>query len=113
LPAAQPLRVGLAFGPASSWPDDLANSFDVLERRQGARAPLPLALNRTLAREHEMSQLNVGNIAIRILLGIALVSLAAFGMIGAWGYLGVVLILTGAVALCPLYTLLGWRTTLR
>ncbi len=60
-----------------------------------------------------MSQLNVGNIAIRILLGIALVSLAAFGMIGAWGYLGVVLILTGAVALCPLYTLLGWRTTLR
>ena len=62
-----------------------------------------------------MSRLNVGNIdrAIRVLLGAALVGLAATGSIGAWGYIGVVLILTGAVALCPLYTLLGMRTTSR
>ncbi len=62
-----------------------------------------------------MSRLNVGNIdrAIRVLLGAALIGLAATGSIGAWGYIGVVLILTGAVALCPLYTLLGMRTTSR
>jgi hypothetical protein len=42
-----------------------------------------------------------------------LVALAATGVIGWWGYVGIVLVLTGAVAFCPLYTLLGWRTTSR
>jgi hypothetical protein len=62
-----------------------------------------------------MSQLNVGNIdrAIRIFLGIGLIALAATGTIGMWGYVGVALVLTGVVALCPLYTLLGLRTTMR
>ena len=62
-----------------------------------------------------MSRLNVGNIdrAVRILLGIALIALAASGTIGYWGYNGIVLLLTGVVALCPLYTLLGLRTTSR
>jgi hypothetical protein len=62
-----------------------------------------------------MSRLNVGNIdrALRILLGIALIALAASGTIGYWGYIGIVLLLTGVVALCPLYTLLGLRTTSR
>ncbi len=62
-----------------------------------------------------MSQLNVGNIdrAIRLVLGIALVALAAFGYVGAWGYVGLILMLTGAVALCPLYSLLGLKTTSR
>ena len=62
-----------------------------------------------------MSRLNVGNIdrAVRILLGIALIGLAASGTIGYWGYIGIVLLLTGVVALCPLYTLLGLRTTSR
>ncbi|HWK84954.1 MAG TPA: DUF2892 domain-containing protein [Caldimonas sp.] len=62
-----------------------------------------------------MSQLNVGNIdrTIRIFLGIGLIALAATGTIGMWGYVGVALVLTGVVALCPLYTLLGLRTTMR
>jgi hypothetical protein len=62
-----------------------------------------------------MSQLNVGNIdrAIRIFLGIGLIALAATGTIGMWGYVGIALVLTGVVALCPLYTLLGLRTTMR
>ena len=62
-----------------------------------------------------MSQLNVGNIdrALRILVGLVLVALAGFGVIGLWGYLGVALIATGMIALCPLYTLLGVRTTSR
>jgi hypothetical protein len=62
-----------------------------------------------------MSQLNVGNIdrAVRILLGFFLVALAARGTVGYWGYIGVVLVLTGVVALCPIYTLFGLRTTSR
>lgn len=62
-----------------------------------------------------MSQLNVGNVdrAIRVVAGLTLVALAGFGLIGAWGYLGVILIATGTIALCPLYSLLGVRTTSR
>jgi hypothetical protein len=47
---------------------------------------------------------------LRIALGLALVGLAATGTVGAWGYVGVVPILTGLVGSCPLYTLLGFST---
>ena len=62
-----------------------------------------------------MKQLNVGNVdrAIRLLLGFALIALAYAGVIGAWGYAGIVLVLTGAIALCPLYSVFGLRTTSR
>ena len=62
-----------------------------------------------------MSRLNVGNVdrLIRMLLGIALIALAGGGFIGAWGYLGVVPLLTGVAAFCPLYSLLGITTTSR
>jgi hypothetical protein len=57
----------------------------------------------------------VGNAdrALRIAIGIGLMALAASGSIGAWGYLGVVLLVTGVVAQCPLYALLGFATTSR
>ena len=48
--------------------------------------------------------------ALRIALGVALVGLAATGKVGAWGYVGVVPILTGLLGSCPLYTLLGFST---
>ncbi|MBW8831084.1 MAG: DUF2892 domain-containing protein [Burkholderiales bacterium] len=62
-----------------------------------------------------MSALNVGNIdrVLRILLGILLVALAARETIGVWGYAGIVLILTGIAARCPLYSLFDIRTTSR
>ena len=46
----------------------------------------------------------------RVALGVALVGMAAMGTIGAWGYIGVVPILTGALGTCPLYTLFGIST---
>jgi len=46
----------------------------------------------------------------RVVLGVALVGMAAMGTIGAWGYIGVVPLLTGALGTCPLYTLLGVST---
>lgn len=62
-----------------------------------------------------MSSLNVGNIdrSIRILIGLALIVLAATNTIGAWGWLGIVPLATGAIAYCPLYSLLGIRTCSR
>ena len=62
-----------------------------------------------------MSRLNIGNLdrLVRLLLGLLLVSLAATGVIGAWGYIGIVLMLTGVAAYCPLYTLVGFGTTSR
>lgn len=62
-----------------------------------------------------MSRLNVGNVdrVLRIVFGLMLIGLAGGGVIGAWGYLGIVPLLTGITALCPLYSLLGIATTSR
>ena len=62
-----------------------------------------------------MGSLNMGNIdrVLRILLGLTLIGFAATGAIGAWGYLGIVPLLTGVVARCPLYSVLGIATTRR
>lgn len=48
--------------------------------------------------------------ALRVLVGLALVAMAVMGMIGAWGYIGVVPVLTGLMGFCPAYTLLGINT---
>lgn len=57
-------------------------------------------------------QTNVGGVdkVIRVTAGALLVVLAALGFIGAWGWIGVVPLLTGLFNFCPLYTLLGIKT---
>jgi hypothetical protein len=47
---------------------------------------------------------------LRIVVGLALIALAATGTVGMWGYVGVVPLLTGLVRFCPAYTLLGMNT---
>lgn len=47
---------------------------------------------------------------LRIGGGLVLMALAATGTVGAWGYIGVVPLLMGAIGYCPLYTLLGIST---
>lgn len=47
---------------------------------------------------------------LRVGLGVALVAFAVTGKVGAWGYVGIVPILTGLIGRCPLYTLLGFST---
>ena len=47
---------------------------------------------------------------LRVAIGLALIGLAVAGKVGAWGYVGVVPVLTGLVGSCPLYTLLGFST---
>ena len=47
---------------------------------------------------------------LRIGGGLLLIGLAVTGVIGAWGYIGVVPLVTGAVGMCPLYSILGINT---
>ena len=55
---------------------------------------------------------NVGGIdkVLRFVIGIVLIALAATGNIGAWGYIGIVPLLTGVFSRCALYSLLGINT---
>lgn len=55
---------------------------------------------------------NVGGIdrILRIGAGVVLVGLAATGTVGAWGWIGLVPLLTGAIGFCPAYPLLGMNT---
>jgi hypothetical protein len=48
--------------------------------------------------------------AIRFAAGALLIVLALAGVIGAWGYVGVVPIATSLLRFCPAYTLLGIKT---
>lgn len=52
---------------------------------------------------------NVGGIdrILRIVVGIVLIALAATGVVGIWGWIGVVPLLTGLIRWCPAYPLLG------
>lgn len=55
---------------------------------------------------------NVGSIerAVRIVAGLVLIGLTLSGVIGIWGWIGVVPIATGLFGLCPLYSVLGINT---
>lgn len=57
-------------------------------------------------------KINVGSMdrILRIIAGLALIALTAAGIIGVWGWIGVVPLLTGIFRFCPAYTLLGVST---
>lgn len=48
--------------------------------------------------------------AVRTIAGLGLLGAMAMGMIGPWGWIGVVPLATGLMGWCPLYTLLGVNT---
>ncbi len=50
---------------------------------------------------------------IRALVGIVLIALTLTGTIGAWGWIGVLPLLTGIVGYCPMYTVLKMSTCKR
>ena len=54
-------------------------------------------------------KINEGNLdrALRVVVGLVLIGLAVTGKVGLWGYIGVVPLVTGAIGLCPLYSMLG------
>ena len=55
---------------------------------------------------------NVGGIdrVLRMGTGVVLVALAATGTVGAWGWIGLLPLATGALGWCPPYSLLGINT---
>jgi hypothetical protein len=55
---------------------------------------------------------NVGGIdrVLRIVVGLVLIGLSLAGVIGVWGWIGVVPLLTGLINFCPAYFILGVST---
>jgi hypothetical protein len=55
---------------------------------------------------------NLGNIdrSLRIVVGLALLLLTAFGVIGWWGLIGIMPLMTGLLRWCPAYRLLGIKS---
>ena len=55
---------------------------------------------------------NVGGMdrTLRIIAGLALIILAATGMLGPLAWLGVIVLATGVVGICMPYTLFGFST---
>ncbi len=47
---------------------------------------------------------------IRVIVGLALLALVFVGPQTAWGWIGLIPLLTGALGFCPLYKLLGLNT---
>jgi len=47
---------------------------------------------------------------VRVVAGLAIFSLAFVGPHSPFGYLGLILIATGAIGSCPVYTLFGFST---
>ena len=47
---------------------------------------------------------------IRVIVGLAVLSLAFIGPQSAWGYLGLIPLVTGLVGWCPLYSVFGLNT---
>jgi Protein of unknown function (DUF2892) len=56
--------------------------------------------------------LNVGTVdrTIRILIGLTLIGLTLAGTIGAWGWVGLLPIITGTLGWCPAYLPFGIST---
>lgn len=48
--------------------------------------------------------------ALRIVFGLGLLSLTVIGPQSAWGFIGLIPLLTGIVGSCPVYTALGLST---
>ena len=48
--------------------------------------------------------------ALRVVVGLAVLSLAFVGPETAWGWVGLVPLMTGLVGFCPLYSILGINT---
>jgi len=48
--------------------------------------------------------------ALRVIAGLVLITLAATGTVGMWGWIGIMPLLTGAIGVCPAYSIFGTST---
>ncbi|MGC9386298.1 MAG: YgaP family membrane protein [Hydrogenovibrio sp.] len=56
--------------------------------------------------------MNIGTLDrwLRIIVGTALIVMAATDVLGLWAYIGIIPLATGIIRWCPLYTLIGIQT---
>jgi hypothetical protein len=54
-------------------------------------------------------KVNIGKIEkiLRIIVGLVLIGLTFTGIIGVWGWVGVIPLVTGLMGWCPLYSIFG------
>ncbi len=59
-----------------------------------------------------MFKMNEGTIdrALRVIVGLVLISMVFVGMKTSWGWVGLVPLITGLVGSCPVYSILGLST---
>ncbi len=57
-----------------------------------------------------MKNEGVADRVIRVVIGAILLSLVFIGPQTAWGWIGLVPLITGLIGFCPLYKLLGFNT---
>ena len=59
-----------------------------------------------------MLKQNEGSIdrILRVIVGIALISMVFYGLKTNWGWVGLIPLITGLVGSCPLYSILGLST---
>ena len=57
-------------------------------------------------------KVNEGSIerALRVVVGIVLIAMVFVGPQTVWGWIGVMPLITGAIGICPLYSVLGINT---
>ena len=57
-------------------------------------------------------KVNVGGTdrLLRVIAGLVLIGLTLMGIIGVWGWLGLILLATGIFSFCPAYGILGIKT---
>lgn len=57
-------------------------------------------------------KVNVGGTdrLLRVIAGLVLIGLTLMGIIGVWGWIGLILLATGVFSFCPAYGLLGIKT---
>ena len=57
-------------------------------------------------------KINEGTIdrAIRVIVGLVLITLVFIGPQSPWGWIGLIPLVTGLVGFCPMYTLFGMST---
>jgi Protein of unknown function (DUF2892) len=57
-------------------------------------------------------KVNVGSVdrILRAIAGLVLIGLTVTGMIGIWGWAGVILLATAVFSFCPAYGLMGIKT---
>ena len=66
----------------------------------------------TLSTKEHTMKVNVGSTdrMLRIIAGLVLIGLAATDTVGVWGWIGVVVLLTGVFKFCPGYAIFGMST---